>query len=169
MKFRFSILTLLALTAWTAVCFAAFRAQMSGWMVVVYLLWFAILAAVAVTAAQRTSPQAVFARGVFLFTLLYNATLWTHDGYFMKETRQWPMPHLLVAKVVLDMDTLSPYAVVISPPGTSGFNFISGEEIDRRANVSQLAFCNVSLAFGLLGGCLALWQYRRREPREPAR
>lgn len=158
MKPRFSILTLLALTTWFALSFAALRSPpsspISAWMIVAYIYWYVILAFFAVHASQRSSTHSIFARGALLFALIYSAAFWSRDGYF-SDSSDWPLPHTCVA------DKLIEWTTPAVPQNLRA-------EINRQQCIRRLATCNVALAFGVLGGCLAVWQYRRLERREIA-
>ncbi len=68
MKPKFSILTLLVITAYVAVNAAAFRSELM--LYVAQCQWHAIVFALIVVAAGRTTPQTVFARGCLLTFLL---------------------------------------------------------------------------------------------------
>jgi hypothetical protein len=142
MKPRFSILTLLGITAYVAVNAAAIASPLSGLVLLVLVLWTGIVCAVASVAAQSNSSTAVAARGTFFGVLTYFVAAWVDETWYTSDYR---LPHFYVGEVLSDNVARSHYGVI-------------GE-------MYRLAFLNVSLIFGLLGGSLALWHYRRQERR----
>ncbi len=155
MKPRFSILTLLGITAYVAVNVAALQRPGTGWSNVAFFMWLAILVIAAIHAAQESSGITVFARGMVLVTLVYGAATFV---YRMVHFDQPPLPHVYVAGVIQRLTSESPY-----PKDRFWFDpFAVGTS---NLQVYLVAFQNVSLALGLLGGSLALWRYRVLERR----
>lgn len=136
MKPRFSILTLLGITAYVAVNVAAFARPTTIWISIAFWIAFVVIVALLVAASGRTSNQSVFARGMLLGVLVYDVLRrWEPGSWFGWE---W-----------------------------SYFRVDSHSELfEVMANRQTLAMQSSQLAFGLLGGCLALWRYRRNERRE---
>lgn len=152
MKPRFSILTLLGITAYVAVNVAALQKPDSGWTIIVFYTWLAILAFASINAAQPSSPAAVFSRGFVFVALVYGASTFV---YRMVTLGQPPLPHIYLTDFIHSLMT-----------GDG-----RGPRFDPFAASPALAlylvpFHNVSLIFGLFGGSLALWRYRRLERRE---
>ncbi len=155
MKPRFSILTLLGITLWAAVTLAAWTDPLSEWPFAVLCTWCVILVTIATVAAQSVSSQTVFARGMLFATFVYGMATWAEEEWLTREHR---LPHFSLGELV---SGATPPIPAVSRPLSifDEFPWGTGESL-------LVAFCNVSLAFGLLGGCLALWRYRVLERRE---
>ncbi|MDZ4780126.1 MAG: hypothetical protein SGJ19_07740 [Planctomycetia bacterium] len=155
MKPRFTLLTLLGVIAWVAVNAAALRINGDAWSNVAFFIWLAILVVAAIYAAQDSSGITVFARGMVLVTLVYGAATFV---YRMVHFDQPPLPHVYVAGAIQSLTSEWPY-----PNDRFWFDpFAAGT---GNLRIYLVAFQNVSLAFGLLGGSLALWRYRLLERR----
>ncbi len=79
MKPRFSILTLLGVTAYVAINAAAF--QSLAVCAVARWLWWGLIFLVLIVATGRTSGRTVFARGLFLSVLLAYDSLTYHHAH----------------------------------------------------------------------------------------
>lgn len=72
MKPRFSILTLLGLTAYAAVNVAAFSYPRSGWSAGVMYAWLAIVLGIGLKCIALSSTQGIFVRGMLIGTIAYS-------------------------------------------------------------------------------------------------
>ncbi|MDZ4783984.1 MAG: hypothetical protein SGJ19_27365 [Planctomycetia bacterium] len=161
MKPKFSILTLLGITAYVAVNSSAFLYPMSAWVPAAFWLSVAIMAGWAVVAAQLTTPRTVFARGALLFSLIYATSVIRTDG----ENGIVKMPHDYM------LDALNWFHGDILAEGMADYGSTS-EGVPsfyyarvKRSNLTSVARYEVALMAGVVGGSLALWHYQRKERR----
>jgi len=153
MKPRFSILTVLAFTFWVALTCAACVAPTSDWSFAVYGSWCLVLLALVVLAAQRDSYRTAFFRGWLFATIVYAVAMASEVPWQSVELR---MPHDYLAQRLQRP---------IQPPSPDWSATFADIVPWSDLQLQNVAFCNVSLAFGLLGGCLAPWRYRVLERR----
>ncbi len=135
MKPRFSILTLLGVTAYVAMNAAAHAQPLTYLPYGAYYLAVAMLVHLIVIAAGPTTERSVFARGLLLAVALTNAIQF------------WEPEELLLYGRGASTFTYTPDTVQ--------------SKDTRQALVSQ----NTHLVFGIVCGSLALWRYRRLERR----
>lgn len=145
MKPRFSILTLLGVTLWAAMSFAALKYPSSAWSFAVVCAFGVVLLAASVAAAQ---PRSVFSRGFLFAAIAYssvslaNEALWDIPG--------GRLPHHFFAQIVTGE----------LPPGTAVGSEEHFDFVFRENQSLRVGFCNASLAVGFVGDSLALWRYR---------
>lgn len=159
MKPRFSILALMGVTAYVAVVVAAINTPTNQVVnAMAFYCWLAATIALAVLGAQSTSAVTVFARGCLFTSLIYFVVGWSGIDFLLPGPE---MPNQYLS------EWLSDRAKGMTPPAGSSkhqHEFYASEYIWRHM------LHNCSLAFGLVGGCLALWRYRvlERRAKEPA-
>lgn len=162
MKPRFSILALLGFTAYSAVAIAGLVDPDSIWNSMCFYLWLLLLVGLAVLASTSSPPQSNFAACCLAVTLIYTiAAVVAHcedGGYWMaligtgEESEHTWMPHL--------------FAIDLFQLAHPTFDFEDEQFFPWNARMYRWAVCNTSLAFGLLGGYVALWRYRVLERRQ---
>ncbi len=154
MKPRFSIIDLLSLTAWVGITIAALATLSPSWTYGVLWTWVGVLVWNGANAAQPSAARTVFASGLLYATLIYSAASAATARYgILPGVVQ--MPHTLLAE-----------AIVGPMPSTEG-SLATTEYLDRIITdeyVVIILFANTSLAFGLIGGCLALWRQGKSKP-----
>jgi hypothetical protein len=149
MRPRFSLFTLLAVTAYLAVALAGLMFPQSVWNAMIVHGWALLVAWMGIIAFSERSAKSAFA-GAFVVTVLAYAAASIFDPLtpllaLSAESRP-RMPHELVFRWL---------ARQMSPA--------TREFWDHETAYRRWALANCSLACGVLGGCLAAWRYRRIE------
>ncbi len=137
MKPRFSILTLLGVTAYIAVNLFAMTSPVRWRAEACFYVWLATLAGMAVGASQPVNTRVAFFRGFLYFAAIYTMGAFSFEG---------ALPHAPIAELIERVSNhrkLDPYG-----PDWA---------------LTKLVFQNCVFASGLLGGSLAFWIYRRQE------
>jgi hypothetical protein len=204
MKPRFSILTLLAGTAFIAAAVAALVRPISVWPNVVLVAWLLAMASFLVTAiASVDASRRTFARCVIGCAVFYLLITFIGNDFRPQLPHKWAS-RWLASKIAPIEIEYSPYVVPypgrldlsnqISTPGDEdSLAFLeTPTPIPLPANSSQptpptgvtpylatrakrpvapqeverVLFPMTALAFGLLGGCLAIWRMHAEQRRD---
>lgn len=174
---KFSILTLLAATGYSAIVFAALAQPDSWWRHVFTVAWFfAIVYALALATDSANRRKSMFGRVVLGGTVAYLLLIAVARSMPLSSQGTDLWPHQWLVNWLSD-DALGQLRQVRipAPPrigrtspgipiGTSGWD--PADLIQRLARLETVSAMITALAIGLLGGCLALWRYRVLERRE---
>lgn len=162
MKPRFSILALMGIMAYVAVHIAGLTFPLSWWNSISFYLWVLLVAWASIEAFSSKSKRSAFAGGLLMATLSYCAAA-SFEGelsaglYGNNSGPHIKMPHDHLEHL-LDQSMDQTIAIGLPPV----------KELLRKEAIHRSAVVLSSIALGLLGGCLALWRYRRLERREKA-
>lgn len=155
MKPRFSIRMLLGVTAYAAICIAGLVKPLSWWSDIAFVAWFFTMIWLAAIAAGRTSSASVFSRAFILSALAYIGVSWIRSEYYTRGgVATWRVPHEALWIAVNPDITNDP----ADPDGNLWFS--------QGMLLARLIHVYTASIFGLLGGGLALWRYRRLERRK---
>ncbi len=156
MKPRFSILGLLALTAYIAINVAAFLEPRTYLPHVAFFLAFAILIVLVVLAARPSGGRSVFAKGMLLTILVFS---------MMRELE--PVIPDTAAGAYLQFE----YIYLFENPLDERSTLPNFDRAIATSNRVQICRLNTHFVVGVCGGLLALWRFRAYEQRrrgEPA-
>jgi len=174
---KFSVLTIFLATAYVALVLGAIQPPDSWWRHVAVVAWLAVVAYLFVLAADPLKrPRATFGRvalgcvAAYLALSLLPATpndLLPHQWF----AAWWAPEENSVYSVTTLLQTFQGTATVNQPygsafsggfPGSAGQLVVSPTMPTYPSHViSTVAALNTALLFGLLGGLLAAWRYRR--------
>ncbi len=151
MKPRFTILTLLGVTALVAVAARGVADPATPWSTVLLYAWLLVMVVLGVEASASRPPRSTFAAGTLLGTLTYiGLVVISVDDQSLIDREHFVLPHHFV-HLVFDLRTTEA---------------VWAEWDDVGLAWHRAALAITSLAFGLLGGTLALWRHHRLERRE---
>jgi len=180
MKPRFSMLTLLAATAYLALVFAGLKEPLGWWRSAGTMAWLLVLAyLIAMAMDARHRPSAIFGRSAVGCILAYGLLTWLPIPLAagMEAPRYVPfrtaperidvLPHQWFALWWADESAANPSRLTapLQTPYTSQMQAVSVWQLPQTKAVEVIAALNCSLAFGLFGGSLALWRCRALEQR----
>jgi hypothetical protein len=160
MKPRFSILTLLGVTAYVGLSIAAIRDPLSIWSSISFLAWFGVVTFIGIYALIEKGPRAAYFGGMFVTILAYSvaASVEANVGendWGSRLIDQIAMPHNWLHEYI--GNTKDPEFMLSRKDVLDHLTY----RVARRWSVTQC-----SLVFGMIGGCLAFWRYRVLERRE---
>jgi hypothetical protein len=145
MKPRFSILTVLGVTAFLGIQLATWVSIDSYWPDVAFLIFAALMVGTTVIACGKTNGRSIFARA-FLFGMFLCEFLRVQEpGYYDRSRPKFFNWY----RSLMDYDA----------------PFFASYNADTLLITNLMTRMN-SLAFGLICGFLALWYYERQERRE---
>lgn len=150
MKPRFSILMLLGVTAYAGLTAGAFTRPLSILPYIHFAVVVVMMMGAVVIACGRPSHSSVFCRGFVLLTILsFLFRFWKPndvESVYCLNSLSWNLYELMV--------------------GPSRSRQLSDDEVTTALRLGTILTMNVQLAFGVLGGTLALWRFRVLERRE---
>ncbi len=152
MKPRFSILTLLGVTAYVALNAAVAVRPTSAWSAILFYAWLIIMLKQCLNAASDTSSNAVFARATLCGTIVYTVAALVESYASVVQPGDLSLPHNAIYWIVLSLTEDDADSLM--------------KVIPQRVGYFQWILLNSGLACGLFVGSLALWRYRRLERRD---
>ncbi len=181
MNLRFSMLTLLAAMAYIALVFAGLKEPLGWWRSAATLAWLLVLAyLIAMAMDARHRPSAIFGRTAVGCILAYGLLTWlpiplsagmespNYMQFKRAPERVDALPHHWLAHWWANESAANPsrLTVPLQTQYTYQVQAVSVWQLPQTKAVELIAALNCSLAFGLIGGGLALWRYRAQERRE---
>ena len=154
MKPRFTILTLLGVTAYVAVNIAGISNPLSNWFQAAVLAFYVTMIYLTVRSMEpATNVHVKIARVILACSFLY---------YYIGTSRGGA-PHEWLAELLLSLRDVSADPL---------YEELNGRLIelpprdDSEMRVRRLVYFNTTLVAGIAGGAIALWRYRVLERRE---
>lgn len=160
MQPRFSILTLLGITAYAGLSIAAIREPLSIWSSISFLVWFGVVTFIGVYDLIEKGSRAAFASGMIVTVLSYSAAAAVEANVGEND---WGSR--LIDQIAMPHNWLHDYIGNAKDPEF----MLSKKDVLDRLNyrvVRRWSVTQCSLAFGAIGGFLALWRYRVLAQRE---
>jgi hypothetical protein len=169
---KFSILTMLVATGYVALLVAGVQNPESWWRQVGTVVWLLFLAYFFMLAADTFHRErAVFGRVCLACMASYLLLAWMKPEVSNRTQEAELLPHRVAVQWWINWHVENPVATRgewesafqaqpggYPPPGTgSQGTWLRGVPIIR-----AIAVYNFALAFGIFGGTLALWNYRRQ-------
>jgi hypothetical protein len=141
MRLQYSLGFLLAFFAYVAVALAGFTQPKSAWNHLNFWLWLAALCWCALQSFRAVAGRgAPFYRGLLSWTLIYVcASIVEMNSSFGGRTSY--LPHNLLVELIP------------KPPGVWISNHVYENDYDAEVGIERSSLVNISLAFGVVGGC----------------
>lgn len=172
---KFSVLTIFLATGYVALVLAAIQPPDSWWRHVATVAWLAVVAYLFVLAADPLKrPRATFGRVALGCIAAYLALAYLPSTPSDLLPHQWfavwwaPAENSVYTAFTQSFQTgttvTNPYGPTTNPWG--GGQLVVSSAIPATASpvISTVAALNTALLFGLFGGLLAAWRYRRVPP-----
>lgn len=180
MNLRFSMLTLLAATAYIALVFAGLKEPLGWWRSAGTIAWLLVLAyLIAMAMDMRHLPSAIFGRTAVSCILAYGLLTWlpiplsagmeppNYVPFRTAPERVDVLPHHWFALWWANESAANPSRLVapLQTRNTFQVQAVSVWQLPQTKAVEVIAALNFALVFGLVGGSLALWRLRAQERR----
>lgn len=155
MRPHFSILGLLAVTAYIALAVGGLRSPLSLAGSIALYGWLALMFTLSVSASGASSRRSAFARAALAASIAYiAASHFQRSPDYPQRGVVFELPHRLI--YLIEFDDRPPFRQF-------PFNVrVTEGKLDVSIYRERVATAHGSLLFGLLAGCIATWRFDRK-------